>query len=166
MITLAAGVHRRLAARRRTRGERGERGSGLIEITWAGLILIIPLAWIVFSVFQVQRAAFSVSGAARAAGRAYVLADTDGQGRARAEAAADQAVRDQGADVRGLRVEVRCAPYAHQCHSGTSVVTVTVTGRIALPGLPSILGGGAPSLHLDASHTVPVGQYQEIRDGR
>jgi len=145
---------------------RGERGSGLIEMTWAGLLLIIPLGWIVFSVFDVQRSSFAVSGAARAAGRAYVLAETDGQGRARAEAAARQAVSDQGAEVSGLRVTITCAPYKRQCHNGTSVVTVRVTGRVTLPLLPSVLGGGAPSFHLDASHTVPVGEYQEIRDAR
>lgn len=145
---------------------RGERGSGLIEMVWVGLLLILPLTWVVVSVFQVQRAAFAISGAARAAGRAYVLADTDLQGRVRAEAAARQAIGDQGADVDGLRVEVRCTPYVHLCHNGTSVVTVTIVGRVSLPVLPAILGGGAPSLHLDASHTVPVGQYQEIRGAR
>lgn len=148
----------------RLRAARGERGSGLIEMTWIGIILLVPLVWIVLSVFQVQRAAFATSGAARAAGRAYVLADTDAEGAVRARDAASQAVRDQGADVSGLAVRVRCSPYPHACHSGTSVVTVTVTGRVTLPLLPSILGGGAPSFHLDASHTVPVGQYQEIRD--
>ena len=145
---------------------RGERGSGLIELTWAGLLLIIPLGWIVLSIFDVQRSAFAVSGAARAAGRAYVLADSDGLGRARAEVAARQAVSDQGAEVSGLRVEVSCTPYPRQCHNGTSVVTVRVTGRVRLPVLPAILGGGAPSVHLDASHTVPVGQYHEIRDAQ
>jgi len=143
---------------------RDERGSGLVELVWVGLLLLIPLTWIVVSAFWVQRAAFATSGAARAAGRAYVLAGTDRLGLARAEAAARQAVADQGAQLRALRVRVSCTPYRHRCHNGTSVVTVTVTGRVQLPVLPMILGGGAPSLHLDAAHTLPVGQYQEIRD--
>ena len=56
----------------------------------------MPLLWIVLSVFEVQRGAFAVSGAARAAGRAYALAPSDAVGRARAEAAARQALADQG----------------------------------------------------------------------
>ena len=40
-----------------------ERGSALVEVTWIGLILMLPLLWIVLSVFQVQRGAFATSGA-------------------------------------------------------------------------------------------------------
>jgi len=28
--------------------------------------------------------------------------------------------------------------------------------------MPSVLGGHAPSFALDASHTVPIGQFQEV----
>ncbi len=49
---------------------RGEDGSALVELVWLGILLLVPLLWIVVSVFEVQRGAFAVSGAARAAGRA------------------------------------------------------------------------------------------------
>src|SRR5215210_2661674 len=75
---------------------RNERGSALVELTWLGLLLLVPLLWIVLSVFEVQRGAFAVSGAARAAGRAYALAPNDALGRARAEAAANQVLVDHG----------------------------------------------------------------------
>ncbi|WP_028639017.1 hypothetical protein [Nocardioides sp. URHA0032] len=142
--------------------ERGEQGSALVELSWLGILLLVPLLWIVVSVFDVQRGAFGVSGAARAAGRAYALAPTDPEGRARANAAARQALEDQG--VRGVPVSVTitCTPYPHDCHSGTSVITVRVASRVDLPLLPSFLGGHAPSFALDATHTVPIGQFQEI----
>ena len=35
--------------------------------------------------------------------------------------------------------------------------------RVDLPLLPSVFGGEAPSFALDASHTVPIGQFQEVR---
>ena len=60
---------------------RDERGSALVELTWLGVLLLIPMLWIVLSVFQVQQGAFGVSGAARAAGRAYALAPNDALGR-------------------------------------------------------------------------------------
>ena len=66
-------------------------GSALVELTWLGILLLVPLLWIVLSVFEVQRGAFATSAAARAAGRAYALAPTDAEGRAQAEAAARQA---------------------------------------------------------------------------
>lgn len=139
-----------------------ERGSALVELTWLGILLLIPLLWIVVSVFDVQRGAFAVSGAARAAGRAYALAPDDAQGRRRAEAAARQALADQGVHGVPLSVRISCTPYPHDCHSGTSVITVRVASRVDLPLLPDFLGGGAPSFALDASHTVPIGQFQEV----
>lgn len=158
-----------VAPRRRTSGRpvrrrRGEEGSALVELVWLGILLLIPLVWIVVSVFEVQRGAFAVSGAARSAARAYALAPDDAQGKARAEAAARLVLRDQGlpADV-PVDISVRCTPYPRDCHSGTSVITVVVASRVDLPLMPDFLGGDAPSFALDASHTVPIGQFQEVR---
>ena len=151
-----------MSARRPGRA-RDQRGSALVELTWLGILLMVPMLWIVLSVFEVQRGAFAVSAAARAAGRAYALAPTDAQGRARAEAAARQALADQGLDTAPLAVDVTCRPFPHDCHNGTSVITVSIHSRVELPLLPSVFGGDAPSFALDASHTVPIGQFQEVR---
>ena len=126
------------------------------------MLLLIPMLWIVLSVFEVQNGAFGVSGAARAAGRAYALAPTDALGQARAEQAARQALTDQGVRGAPLTVTVTCTPYPHDCHQGTSVITVRVATRVDLPLLPEVLGGQAPSFALDAEHRVPIGQYQEV----
>jgi Flp pilus assembly protein TadG len=141
---------------------RDDRGSAVVEMAWLSILLLVPLLWIVISVFEVQKGAFGVSGAARAAGRAYALAPTDAEGERRAEAAARRALADQGLEEAPLRVEVSCTPYPHQCHSGTSVITVRVHSRVVLPLLPDVFGGDRPTFALDASHTVPIGHYQEI----
>ncbi|GAA1789330.1 hypothetical protein GCM10009795_038870 [Nocardioides hankookensis] len=146
-----------------TRRHRGEDGSALVELSWLGILLLVPLLWIVVSVFEVQRGAFAVSGAARAAGRAYALAPTDAEGRARAEAAARQALSDQGVDDAPLDVEITCSPYPDDCHAGTSVITVVVSSRVDLPLMPAMLGGDAPSFALDSTHSVPIGQFQEVK---
>ena len=144
---------------------RDERGSALVELTWLGVLLLIPMLWIVLSVFDVQRGAFGVSGAARAAGRAYALAPNDAVGQARAEQAARQALADQGLPDAPMNVTVTCTPYPHNCHQGTSVITVRVASRVDLPLLPEVLGGQAPTFALDSSHTVPIGHYQEVDRG-
>ena len=145
-----------------TRPTRDDRGSALVELTWLGVILLVPVLWIVLTVFEVQRGAFATSGAARAAGRAYVLAPSDAVGRARAETAARQAIEDQGADDQPVRVSITCRPDPSSCHTPGSVVTVRVDSRVDLPLLPDVLGGGAPTFALDATHTVPIGQFQEV----
>ena len=69
----------------RGRPHADERGTALVELSWLGVLLLIPMLWIMLSVFEVQKGAFGVSSAARAAGRAYALAPNDALGRARAE---------------------------------------------------------------------------------
>jgi hypothetical protein len=73
---------------------RDGRGTALVELVWLGILLMVPLVWIVLSVFEVQRGAFAVSAAARAAGRAYSLAPDDAVGLARARAVAHRTVAD------------------------------------------------------------------------
>ncbi len=145
---------------------RDERGSALVELSWLGILLILPMLWIVMSVFEVQRGAFGVSAAARAAARAYALAPDDATGVVRAREAARVALDDQG--VHGVRPEIRisCTPYPGNCHQGTSVITVSVHSRVILPLMPSALGGNRPSFALDATQTVPIGQFQEVADAR
>lgn len=144
---------------------RAQRGSALVELCWLGILLVLPVLWIVMSVFQVQRGAFGVSAAARAAARAYALAPDDSAGLLRAREAAQVALGDQG--VRDVTPEVRvtCTPYPADCHQGTSVITVSVHSRVVLPLMPDALGGGRPSFALDATQTVPIGQFQEINGG-
>lgn len=147
---------------RRPDRRRDEQGSALVELTWLGILLLVPLLWIVVTVFDVQRGAFATSGAARAAGRAYALAPNDAEGRLRAEAAARQALADQGVEDAPVQVRITCSPYPRDCHSGTSVITVTVATRVDVPLVPAFLGGDRPSIALDARHTVPIGQFQEV----
>ena len=140
---------------------RDERGSALVELTWLGILLLVPVLWIVLSVFEVQKGPFATIGAARAAGRAFALAPDDATGRSRAEAAARQALADQGVEGQPLDLTVSCRPEPRNCHEAGSVVTVVIRSRVDLPFLPDVLGGGAPSFALDASHTVPIGQFRE-----
>lgn len=142
-----------------------ERASAAIELIWLGILLLVPLIWIVVSVFEVQRGSFGVTAAARAAGRAYALAPDDVSGRQRATVVARQALADQGLTDVPIDVRISCTPYPHDCHNGTSVITVRVETSVVLPLLPDALGGGQPRFALDATHTVPIGRYREISGG-
>lgn len=147
---------------RRPRRRRDDRGSALVEFTWLGILLLIPLLWIILSVFEVQRGAFGVSGAARAAARAYALAPDDAAGSARGRAAARQVFLDQGVtDPPSLRFSCPTRGTDGTCHSAGAVVRVDVTTTVDLPFLPSVLGGGAPSFRVSGEHTVPYGTFRE-----
>lgn len=141
---------------------RDDRGSAIVETVWLGFLLLVPLTYVVLSVFEVQRGAFATTTAARSAARAYALAPDDGAGRRAAVDAARQALADQGIDDVPVDVDVSCTPYPAQCHSGTSVITVRIGSRVDLPLVPDVFGGAPPSVSVSARHTVPIGQYQEV----
>lgn len=140
---------------------RDEEGSALVELSWLAIILLVPLIWIVISVFEVQQGAFATSAAARAAGRAYALAPDDATGAARADAVARQVLADQGTPGQEAAVTVSCDAPGDNCHVGTSVITVRVESAVHLPFFPSIFDKAAASFALDATHSVPIGQYVE-----
>lgn len=143
---------------------RGEDGSALVEVTWLSLLLMVPLVYVLMSVFDVQRGAFGVTAASRAAGRAYSLAESDADGRRQARAAATLALRDQGIEGGDLDVEISCTPEPTHCLSPGSVITVVVRTQVVLPLAPPALGSDAPSFRLESTHQVPFGRYVEERE--
>ena len=146
-----------------TRRVRTERGTALVEVTWLAVLLLVPLVYLVLAVFDVQRSAFAVNAATRAAGRAYTLAGTDEEGGVRARAAAEVALRDQGLDLSDGRLTLTCEPDPEDCLSPGSVVHVRMVVPVVLPLVPDALGGGAPSVRVEAEHLVPYGSFREHR---
>ena len=65
-----------MTARRPT----GDAGNALVEFTYLAVLLMVPLVYVLLAGFQVQRAAFGVTEAARQAGRAYARADSGAEG--------------------------------------------------------------------------------------
>lgn len=140
---------------------RDESGTALVEFVWLGLVLLVPVVWILLSVFEVQRGAFAVTAAARAAGRAYALAPDDAQGLDRAGAVARQVLDDQGAEDMPLDLRVTCTTGPGHCHEGTSVITVTITSGVEIAFLPDFFSSRPTDFGLEATHSVPIGRYVE-----
>jgi len=141
---------------------RDERGSGLVELTWLAILLLVPLLYVVLSVFEVQRAAFAVSTAARSAGRAFAQAPSEATAHERAHVAAAVAMADQDLGDR-RRLEIACRPDPGNCLAPGSAVVVEVSYAVPLPLLPAALGEQQPSISVEAEHTVPYGSYREDR---
>lgn len=122
---------------------------------------MVPLVYLLVTVFQVQSAAFGVTEAARQAGRAYVQADTVEQAAARAGAAAELAMGDQGLALRanGLRV---LAPQGLQ-PGGT--VTVVVRHDVTLPILGGLFGRVEPTIPVRATHVEVVDRFRQAPAG-
>ena len=142
---------------------RGQAGTALVEAVWLSLLLLVPLVYLMLAVFDVQRASYGVSGAARAAARAYTLAPDEASAPARARAAAAVALADQGIGIEDVDLAVRCRPTPGNCLSPGSLIRVDLREQVRLPLAPGALGGGAPTFRVEASHTIVYGSYREDR---
>ena len=136
------------------RRPRGDGGNALIEFSYLAVLLMVPLVYVLLTVFSVQRASFGVTEAARQAGRAYATAADTTSGAARAQAAARLAMRDQGLVCGGCLAEV----------DGTLVpdseVRVRVEHFVRLPVLGSFFGGERAGVRVDATHVERVDRFR------
>jgi Flp pilus assembly protein TadG len=132
----------------------GEEGSALIEFVGLGVLLLLPLLYLLLSVFSVQRAAFAVTQAAREAGRAYATAPSSALAGERANYAAQLAMQSQGVKS---GVSVRYAPAGSGCGAAGDgvaslragarfVVCVRTRAQLPLGGVITVNGQYAVSI--------------------
>ncbi|MBA2574131.1 MAG: hypothetical protein H0V02_04990 [Nocardioidaceae bacterium] len=140
---------------------RDEAGSALIELTWLGLLLLIPLVYVVITMITVQRSAYGATEAARAAGRAYILAPDQASAAARAHEAARIAMQDQGIQLDSDDMRIVCHPDPDSCLQPGSSVEVVLALDVDLPLMPSVSGESSASIAVDASHVELYGIYRE-----
>lgn len=132
----------------------GERGSAVVEFTFFGLLLLVPVVYFVMTISQIQSGAFAVVGAADQAAKVYVLHTEETEATAAAGQAVNIALADHGHAIDRATVAVSCD--RPECTSAGSTITVTVSLRIPLPFTPF-----QDTLRLDAS-TVSASATQVV----
>jgi hypothetical protein len=138
-----------------------DEGTALVEFIWLGLLLLIPLAYLVISLFQVQRTAFGVSAATRAAGRAWVASPAGVDREQRARLAAALAGSDQGIHWQDADLEFACD---HSCCPGVGTLHVTLTVQATLPGLAA-LSRKAGTIPVTGRHDEVIDRFASAPDG-
>ncbi|MCQ1999236.1 hypothetical protein [Arthrobacter zhaoxinii] len=114
-----------------------EDGSAVVEFIFLGLLLLVPVVYLVITVGQVQAASFAVVGAADAAARVYAAAPDAVVAEQRAADAAELALSDFGLEADSMLVDVSCSD---TCLVPGSTVTVSIRFEVPLPGLPWTAG--------------------------
>ena len=147
-------LRRRLATLRR------DDGSASLEFITAGLILLLPMVYLILTMSQIQGGSFAVEGAARQAARVFVQAETPDAGEAAARRAVDFALTDAGLDPGTADIDVRCSPRPDTCLTRNGEVTVIVRVVVPLPMVPVALDVAAPiGVPLEASATQRVSRF-------
>jgi Flp pilus assembly protein TadG len=146
--------------RRRPVVRRGgdESGNAIIEFVYLAILLMVPLVYVLLTVFQVQRAAYAVSSAAREAGRVYATSETGEDPYERAFAAASIVMADSGLELSRSQLQIPC----DGCLEPGGTVPVVIEYDVGLPLLPRFLDGSAPaSVEVSSSHLEVVDRFQE-----
>lgn len=135
-----------------------EEGSASLEFITAGVILLVPLVYLVLAISTVQSATFAVEGAARQAARVYVTSDSAAVAEARVDQAITFGFADYGLNRGRAAVAVRCE--AQPCLTPDSLVTVEVSTVVPLPLIPPILGlNQIAAVPVTSSSTAHVSRF-------
>jgi hypothetical protein len=136
---------------------RGDEGSAIVEFFFLGVLVLVPLTYVMLTVFEVQRSAFAVSAASREAGRAYATADTLEEAQARAGEAARIALADHGI---AFRPEMLTFPDGTSFAPGARVVVV-VRHRAPLPLLSRLFADDdQPGIDVSGRHVATVDVFR------
>ena len=135
-------------------------GSASLEFVTAGMILLVPIVYLVLTMSAIQAGALAVEGAARQAVRVFVQAEDAGSAQAAAIRAVEFALADHGIESSAASVAVTCSPRPGACLTRQGFVTVTVSVAVPLPLAPPALQGSFPlGIPLGATATQQVSRF-------
>jgi hypothetical protein len=151
-------------ARRWTDRADAEDGSASIEFLTVGLLLLVPLVYLVLALAAVQAGALGVEGAARQASRVFVQERDAAAADAAAREAISVALADYGVDADTARVRIACAPDPSRCLVRRGFVTVRIAATVPLPLVPPALGAALPlRVPVEATATEQVSRFAGAR---
>ena len=139
----------------------GDDGTAALEFVTAGLILLVPLIYLILAAATVQGGALAVEGAARQAARVFVQAPTPHEAAARAARAIDFGLADYGIAPEMASVTVSCSGTSTgSCPARGAIVTVTVRLQVPLPLVPDVLDPStAASVPVQATARQQVSRF-------
>ncbi|MEO7121796.1 MAG: hypothetical protein ABI400_01500 [Lacisediminihabitans sp.] len=135
-------------------------GNASLEFVTTGMILLLPLVYLVLVMAAVQAGSLAVEGAARQAVRVFVQSRTIDEAQARAERAIQFGLKDYGLDAKDATVSVTCQPRPDDCLRRLGTVTVNIAVAVRLPLVPAAITVNLPlEVPLKATATEQVSRF-------
>ena len=129
--------------------QRDERGSAPLEFIVVGLLMLVPLVYLIASLGVIQSHALGVESGARHLARAIAMAPDAATADARAAAILRTTADEYGIDAASIEIGFTCTPAGGACPRAGATMIVSVVARAQLPLVPPVLG-------LDRIASVPV----------
>jgi len=127
----------------------GERGSAALEFILVGLLLLVPLVYLIVSLGMIQGQSLGAEAGARHIARTVSTAeDADAAARS-ADLILRSVVEEYSLDAGEVDLSLQCRPAGRACPEAGATLVVTVRTRVALPLVP-------PVLDLDRLAAIPL----------
>lgn len=135
---------------------RASAGFALVETILLGLLLLVPLIWVLTVLADLHRTALAATAAVREAGFEAARSTDPAEAARAVERAVGEAFANQGLDPRVARVEIggvsglaRGAPIEVEVSYPVTVLQAPLLGRVA-----------GPSIWVRASHIARIDPYR------
>jgi Flp pilus assembly protein TadG len=126
-----------------------DRGSAALEFIVIGLLLLVPLVYVVVTLGLIQGQALGAEAGARHVARAVAGASDPDDADRRAERVLASVADEYGIDPSRIDLSVECAPSGAACPRAGATLLVRVRSTVPLPLVPPVFG-------LDRVAAVPV----------
>ena len=140
--------------------QRSETGSAALEFILVGLVLLVPIVYLIVALGAIQGQALGVETGARQLARTIAESPDRATADARATRVLDAIVAEYGIDPASVDVAVACDSGEHVCPEAGAVLTVTVSTSVPLPLVPAVLGlDDLARVPVEASSVQKVSRY-------
>lgn len=127
----------------------GDAGSAALEFITVGVLLLVPLTYLIVALGAIQGQSLGAEAGARHVARVVATAPDAAAARSRADAVLRSIVDEYGLDASRVTLSLACRPAGRTCPDSGATLVATVSTRVALPLVPPVLG-------LDRIASVPI----------
>jgi len=139
-------------------------GSAALEFIAVGLLLLVPVVYLVLVLGAVQEQGLGAQAGAGLLARGIATAPNADAARERADRGLASIAREYGLDPGAVSVDVTCTPAGARCPQAGAYLTVRIATRVALPLVPPVLGlDRVASVPIEATATHKVSRFWSER---
>lgn len=117
-----------------------DEGSAALEFITVGVILLVPLVYLIIALGAIQEQTLGVEAAARHTARAIATAPDAETAARRGDAVLTGVIAEYGLDAGEVDVTLSCAPVGSGCPAAGATLIVSVNARVRLPLIPPLFG--------------------------
>ncbi len=142
------------------REDDGERGSAALEFILVGMLLLVPLVYLIVSLGMIQGQSLGAEAGARHIARALSTAEDADAATRSADLILRSVVEEYSLDAGEVDLSLECRPAGGACPEAGATVVVIVRTRVALPLMPPVLGlDRLAAIPLEASAVQKVSRF-------